>query len=39
MRKILFNANVITMENNLYSEAILIEDGIIKDVGTNEKIL
>ena len=29
MRKILFNANVITMEDNLYSEAILIEDGII----------
>ena len=39
MRKILFNANVTTMEDNLYSEAILIEDGIIKDVGTNEEVL
>ena len=39
MKKILYNANVITMEDELYSEAILIENGIIKGVGTNEEIL
>ena len=39
MKKILYNANIITMEKELYKEAILIDEGIIKEVGTNEKIL
>lgn len=39
MKKILYNANVITMEKELYKEAILIDEGIIKEIGTNEKIL
>ena len=40
MKKILYNANVITMdENALYKEAIFIEDGKIKKVGRNKEIL
>lgn len=39
MKKIFYNGSILTLEDNLYEEAILIEDGIIKKVGSKEKIL
>ena len=38
MKKIYYNGNFITLENNNI-EALLIEDGIIKKVGNKEEIL
>ena len=39
MKKIFYNGEILTLEDDLYVEAIFIEDGIIKDVGSNEDIL
>ena len=40
MKKLYFNGNIITVdENESIAEAILIEDGKIKAVGTNDEIL
>lgn len=39
MKTILYNANVITMEDEEIKQAIFIEDDIIKMVGSNEEIL
>lgn len=39
MKKIFYNGEILTLEDNLYVEAIFIENGIIKDVGSNEDIL
>ncbi len=39
-RKIYFNGNIITVDKNeSVKEAIVIEDGLIKELGTNEEIL
>ena len=38
MNKILYNAKVY-MEKGTYAQAVLVEDGYIKDVGSNEEIL
>ncbi len=39
MKKIYFNGNVITVDQNeTVAEAILIEDGKIKAVGTNDEM-
>ena len=39
-RKLYFNGNIITVDQNeSIKEAVLVEDGIIKAVGTNEEIL
>ena len=39
MKKIYFNGNFITLEDNKDVQAILIEDGIIKRVGNLNEIL
>ena len=39
MRKLFFNGDILTMENDLYCEAILIENGIIKELGNKDDIL
>lgn len=39
MRKIYFNGNIITLEENKKTQAILIEDGIIKELGNLNEIL
>lgn len=39
MKKIFYNGTILTLEDNLYEEAILIEDGIIKKIGSKEDIL
>lgn len=39
MKKIYFNGNFITLEDNKDVQAILIEDGIIKKVGNLNEIL
>ncbi|MGN8912733.1 hypothetical protein [Anaerofustis butyriciformans] len=39
MKIIFLSNNVITMEDNIHCNAILIEDGIIKKIGTKEDIL
>lgn len=39
MKKIYFNGNFITLEDNKDVQAILIEDGIIKNVGSLNEIL
>lgn len=39
MRKLFFNGDILTMENDLYCEAILIENGIIKELGNKNDIL
>lgn len=38
MQKIYYNGTIITLENPLYAEAILIEDGKIKKVGKKEEV-
>lgn len=38
MKRIYYNGDIITMEKNLYTEAILIEDSLIKDIGTKNYI-
>lgn len=37
MKKIYFNGDIITMEEKLYAEAVLTENGVIKRVGTKEE--
>ena len=39
MRKIYFNGNIITLEENKKTQSILIEDGIIKELGNLNEIL
>ena len=40
MKKIFYNANIITMKNNSdRQQAMLVEDGYIKKIGTNKEIL
>ena len=39
MKKIYFNGNFITLEDNKPVQAILVENGIIKKVGTNAEII
>lgn len=39
MKKIFYNGTILTLEDNLYEEAILIEDGIIKKLGSKGEIL
>ena len=39
MKKILYNANIITMEEELIKEAVCFENGKILKVGTNEEVL
>lgn len=39
MRKLFFNGDILTMENDLYCKAILIENGIIKELGNKNDIL
>ena len=39
MKKIYFNGNFITLEDNKPVQAILVENGIIKKVGTNVEII
>lgn len=36
--KIFYNGDILTMEDNIYAEAIFIMDGIIKKVGTKDEI-
>lgn len=38
MKKIFYNGTILTLEQNLYEEAILIENGMIKKVGKQEDI-
>ena len=39
MRKIYFNGNIITLEENKKTQSILIEDGIIKELRNLNEIL
>ncbi|MEG1481396.1 amidohydrolase [Clostridium sp.] len=39
MRKLFFNGDILTMENILYVDAILIENGIIKDIGIKDELI
>ena len=39
MKKIIYNANIITMEKDLFKEAMCFEDGKILKVGTNADVL
>ncbi len=37
--KIFYNGDILTMEDNIYAEAIFIKNGIIKGIGTKDEIL
>lgn len=39
VEKIFYNGDILTMEDNIYADAIFIKDGFIKKVGTKDEIL
>ena len=37
--QIYYNGDILTMEDDIYVEAIFVRDGIIENVGTKEEVL